>query len=215
MSSGTFVAFSKFHLNTSNSPNTKVVYFVEEHNFHVEWHLRFGVEVREKAWSMLVVTIHRRPENNNLGMQFVQKRWRKGPYALCKSCRGSRDRQLWYSNVCPLQFNFLEKNSVKCASLSCFLLLALQSTRPRRRRVASAPCRRWARMPRPANARWSMRSGTLPRRTAIPAISPCPTRRARIGRSRRPRRPPSGVATVLRSVHCHVVPHAANVSCLT
>jgi hypothetical protein len=25
MSPGTFVAFSKFHLNTSNSPNTKVV----------------------------------------------------------------------------------------------------------------------------------------------------------------------------------------------
>jgi hypothetical protein len=32
MSPGTFVAFSKFHLNTSNSPNVKVVYFVEECN---------------------------------------------------------------------------------------------------------------------------------------------------------------------------------------
>jgi hypothetical protein len=42
VSAGTFAAFSKFHLNTSNSPNTKVVYFVEGHNFHVEWHLRFG-----------------------------------------------------------------------------------------------------------------------------------------------------------------------------
>jgi hypothetical protein len=40
-SSATFVAFSKFHLNTSNSPNVKVVQFVEGHNFHVEWHLRF------------------------------------------------------------------------------------------------------------------------------------------------------------------------------
>jgi hypothetical protein len=39
----TFVVFSKFHLNTSNSPNIKVVQFVEGHNFHVEWHLRFGV----------------------------------------------------------------------------------------------------------------------------------------------------------------------------
>jgi hypothetical protein len=36
MSSGTFAAFSEFHLNTSNSTNTKVVYFVEGHNFHVE-----------------------------------------------------------------------------------------------------------------------------------------------------------------------------------
>jgi hypothetical protein len=51
MSPGNFASFSKVHLNTSNSPNVKVVYFVEEQNFHVEWHLRFGVEMREKAWS--------------------------------------------------------------------------------------------------------------------------------------------------------------------
>jgi hypothetical protein len=38
---GTFAAFSKFHLNTSKSPNVKVVCFVEGHNFHFEWHLRF------------------------------------------------------------------------------------------------------------------------------------------------------------------------------
>jgi hypothetical protein len=37
----TFAAFSKFHLNTSNSLNIKVVQFVEGHHFHVEWHLRF------------------------------------------------------------------------------------------------------------------------------------------------------------------------------
>jgi hypothetical protein len=58
MSPGTFVTFSKFHLNTSKSPNVKVVYFVEGHNFHVEWHLRFEVKMREKAWSMPRVTIH-------------------------------------------------------------------------------------------------------------------------------------------------------------
>jgi hypothetical protein len=63
MSPGTFAAFSKFHLNTSNYPNVKVVYVVEEHNFHVEWHLRFGVEMREKAWSTLIVTIHWCPGN--------------------------------------------------------------------------------------------------------------------------------------------------------
>jgi hypothetical protein len=39
----TFVAFSKFHLNTTNSPNIKVVQFVEGHNFHVELHLIFEV----------------------------------------------------------------------------------------------------------------------------------------------------------------------------
>jgi hypothetical protein len=37
--------FIKFHLNTSNSPSIKVVQFVEGHNFHVRWHLRFGVSM--------------------------------------------------------------------------------------------------------------------------------------------------------------------------
>jgi hypothetical protein len=41
MSAGIFAAFSKFLLNTSKSPNGKVVQFVKGHNFHVEWHLRF------------------------------------------------------------------------------------------------------------------------------------------------------------------------------
>jgi hypothetical protein len=41
VSAGTFATFSKFHLNTSKSPNVKVVCFVERNNFHVEWHLRF------------------------------------------------------------------------------------------------------------------------------------------------------------------------------
>jgi hypothetical protein len=58
MSPGTFVSFSKFHLNTSKSPNVKVVYFVEGHNFHVERHLKFGVEMREKCKSTLLGTIH-------------------------------------------------------------------------------------------------------------------------------------------------------------
>jgi hypothetical protein len=44
MSSGTFAAFSRFHLNTSKSTNMKVVQFVEEQNFHVDWHFQFWVE---------------------------------------------------------------------------------------------------------------------------------------------------------------------------
>jgi hypothetical protein len=91
--------FSKFHLNTSNSPNVKVVYFVEEHNFHAEWHLIFGVGIREKAWSMLIATIHQRLGICHLGMQFVHNWLIKRPYTLCESCRGSRDLQLWYSNL--------------------------------------------------------------------------------------------------------------------
>jgi hypothetical protein len=48
MSSGTFAAFSKFHLNTSKSANTKVVQIVEGHNFHVDWHFKFWEKIGEK-----------------------------------------------------------------------------------------------------------------------------------------------------------------------
>jgi hypothetical protein len=96
VSAGTFAAFSKFHLNTSKSPNVKVVCFVEGHNFHVEWHLKFGVEIGEKLKSTLLVTIHWRTENCQLGMQFVRKWWRKTPYSLSRSCRGLSDLQLSY-----------------------------------------------------------------------------------------------------------------------
>jgi hypothetical protein len=61
--SRTFVAFFKFHLNTSNSPNTKVVQFLEGHNFAFGWHFKFGVEKGEKVWSTPSITIHRRQEN--------------------------------------------------------------------------------------------------------------------------------------------------------
>jgi hypothetical protein len=121
MSPGTFAAFSKFHLNTSNSPNVKVVYFVGEHNFHVEWHLRFGVEMREKPRSTLPGTIHRRPEICHLGMHFVHKWLRKTPYALCRSCRGMLDLQLSYSNLGALQFNFLEKTAAEPGNPEMFL----------------------------------------------------------------------------------------------
>jgi hypothetical protein len=88
MSAGTFAAFSEIHLNTSESPNVKVVCFVKGHNFHVEWHWRFVVEEGEKCRSTPRVTIHRRPENSKLCLQFVQKWLRKTPYALSGSCRG-------------------------------------------------------------------------------------------------------------------------------
>jgi anthranilate phosphoribosyltransferase len=54
----TFAVFSKFHLNTSNSFNIKVAQFVEGHNLHVEWNLRFEVQICDKAWSTLTGTIH-------------------------------------------------------------------------------------------------------------------------------------------------------------
>jgi hypothetical protein len=79
----TFAAFSTFHLNTPKSPNVKVVQFVEGHNLHVEWHLRFEVQMGEKAWSMSLVIVHRRPESMKVGMPIVRKRLRKTPYSLC------------------------------------------------------------------------------------------------------------------------------------
>jgi hypothetical protein len=48
MSSGTFATFPKFHLNTSKSTFMKVVHLVEGHNFHVDWHFKFWVEIGEK-----------------------------------------------------------------------------------------------------------------------------------------------------------------------
>jgi hypothetical protein len=94
MSAGTFVAFSKFFLNTSNSPNTKVVCFVEGHTFHVGWHCWFEVQIGEKFKSTLVSTIHWSREILHLGIQFVQKLLRKRLDALGESGRGLGDLQL-------------------------------------------------------------------------------------------------------------------------
>jgi hypothetical protein len=94
MLAGTFAAFSKFSLNTSNSPNTKVLYFVEGHTFHVEWHCWFGVEIGEKLKSVRVSTIHWSREILHLGIQVVQKLLRKRLDVLCESGRGLGDLQL-------------------------------------------------------------------------------------------------------------------------
>jgi hypothetical protein len=79
MSSGTFAAFSKFHLNTSKSPNTKVVQFVEGHNFHVDWHFKFWVEKGEKCGQLSASPIHRDMEIFKVWQQIVQNPLRKAP----------------------------------------------------------------------------------------------------------------------------------------
>jgi hypothetical protein len=58
------------------------------HNFHVEWHFNFEVEMGEKSWSMLEGTIQRCHEKFQLGAQCMQNWLRKTPYTLRKSCRG-------------------------------------------------------------------------------------------------------------------------------
>jgi hypothetical protein len=58
MSSGTFAAFSEIHLNTSKSTFMKVVQLVEGHNFHVDWHFKFWVEIGEKLGRLTVPPVY-------------------------------------------------------------------------------------------------------------------------------------------------------------
>jgi hypothetical protein len=77
MSSGTFAAFSKFHLNTSKSTNMKVVQFVEGHNFHVDWHFKFWVEKDEKYGQLSASPIHRNRATFKIWLHFMQNPLRK------------------------------------------------------------------------------------------------------------------------------------------
>jgi hypothetical protein len=107
------------------------VYFVEGHNFHVEWHLKFEALIGEKCKSMPRVTIHRRPENNQLGMQFVQRWLRKTIYGLRRSCRGLGDLQLCYSPVGPLLLKKLEQNAIEQGQVEFFKTTGAARSRPR------------------------------------------------------------------------------------
>jgi hypothetical protein len=79
MSFGTFAAFSKFHLNTSKSPNTKVFQFVEGHNFHVDWHFKFWVKKGEKCGQLSASPVHRDMATFKVWQQLVQNPLRKAP----------------------------------------------------------------------------------------------------------------------------------------
>jgi GDP-D-mannose dehydratase len=101
------------------------VYFVEEHNFHVEWHLRFGVEMREKAWSTLVVTVHQRSENSQVGMHFCTNGGEKDPTPLVKVVEDQEIYNFGIQVFVHYSSIFWRKTQSKCASLSYFWLLAL------------------------------------------------------------------------------------------
>jgi hypothetical protein len=87
-SSGTFAAFSKFHLNTSKSTFMKVVQLVEGHNFHVDWHFKFWAEKDEKVGQLAVPPVHRDMAAFNVGKPILQNTLRKTPHGLCESGRG-------------------------------------------------------------------------------------------------------------------------------
>jgi hypothetical protein len=157
MSAGTFAAFSKFFQNTSKSPNGKVVQFVKAHNFHVERHCWFEVQIGEKSESMPVGTIHWGRRFLQLGIKFGHKWLRKRPYALCKSCRGWIGLQLLYLSFGSLQFKNLEKHGSNRAKRN--FKRVDRDTRATSRATSSrhAEPPPGARTPRPASDRWSVR----------------------------------------------------------
>jgi hypothetical protein len=72
MSSGTFAAFSKIHLNTSKSTFMKVVLLIEGHNFRVGWHFKFWVEICEKLDRLTAPPAYRNLAAFKVGTTFLQ-----------------------------------------------------------------------------------------------------------------------------------------------
>jgi hypothetical protein len=183
------------------------VQFVEGNNFHVEWHLRFEVERVVKPWSTQHDTIHRCHEKCQVGMPFVHNLLAKTPKCLCKSCRRPADLQLLYSHLGALMLRNFEKTrlkNVKTKHSTIHQSSTLQSAARRTWHV----CRRrepvpWAqhrhRGPHGCHTADAWESGGAP--TAIPALSPCVTRHARMGR---PHRPSLLTQWHRRRTHAHV-----------
>jgi hypothetical protein len=66
----------------------KVVHLVEGHNFHVDWHLKFWVEISEKLDRLTVPPVFQSRPAFNIGTTFLQNPLRKTLYGLFESCRG-------------------------------------------------------------------------------------------------------------------------------
>jgi hypothetical protein len=88
MSSGTFAAFSKIHLNTSKFIFMKVVHLDEGHNFHVDWHFKFWVEIGEKLDRLSAPPVSWSRAAFKVGTTFLPNTSRKTLDGLYKSCRG-------------------------------------------------------------------------------------------------------------------------------
>jgi hypothetical protein len=87
-SSGTFAAFSKFHLNTPKSPNIKVFQFFEGHNFAFGWHCKFGVENGEKLGQLQFLLFIGARKNQNLAWRSFSNHWEKHRMAFVKVVEG-------------------------------------------------------------------------------------------------------------------------------
>jgi hypothetical protein len=66
----------------------KVVHLIEGHNFHVDWHFKFGEEKLEKLapWSASTVQEHRL--TFKVGNCFLQNLLNKTPWSLFENVRG-------------------------------------------------------------------------------------------------------------------------------
>jgi hypothetical protein len=66
----------------------KVVHLDEGHNFHVDWHFKFWVEIGEKLDRLTVPPVHRDRPAFKVGTTFLQNPSSKTLDDLYKSCRG-------------------------------------------------------------------------------------------------------------------------------
>jgi hypothetical protein len=57
----------------------KVVQLVEGHNFHVDWHFQFRVEIGEKLGQLAVPPVQRDMAAFKVWQHFMQNPWRKTP----------------------------------------------------------------------------------------------------------------------------------------
>jgi hypothetical protein len=67
----------------------KVVYLVEGHNFHVDWHFKFGVEKLEKLVAKAGFTVQKDRLTFKVGKSLSRNLWRKTPIAFLKIVEGS------------------------------------------------------------------------------------------------------------------------------
>jgi hypothetical protein len=66
----------------------KVVHLVEGHNFHVDWHFKFWVEIGEKLDRLTIPPVFQNRSALNVGTTFLQNPLRKTPYSFFESGRG-------------------------------------------------------------------------------------------------------------------------------
>jgi hypothetical protein len=200
MSSGTFAAFSKFHLNTPKSPNMKVVHFFEGHNFHVGWHFKFWVEEGGKLGELLVAPVHWHRVAFKVWLQFIKNRWEKHRSTFTKN------------TLLSVLYNFRIQSSVgfysKFWRFSRSNRGTVKRSTPgrdvtRARRARAAPPRRPSR-PRLSEAARLPRSRTFPRfpRSETPWSPPATRLPAARAGPRAPRIAPSSGPSVAPSPPC-------------